>query len=94
MYFSSLSCRVGRTARLGKKGEALLFLQPCEREYLTELQKHGVAIDDLSFSNFWRTTFARLKVGSFESDNLSVEMHPNVLLLQKALEAFVVRQVS
>ncbi|MCO5601078.1 hypothetical protein L7F22_055197 [Adiantum nelumboides] len=33
--------RVGRTARLGQKGEALLFLQPCERDYLTELQKHS-----------------------------------------------------
>jgi hypothetical protein len=32
-------------------------------------------------------------VGSFESENLPVEMHPNVLLLQKALENFVSKQV-
>lgn len=35
--------RVGRTARLGRTGRALLFLQPSESEYITHLaERHGV----------------------------------------------------
>ena len=32
--------RVGRTARLGQRGEALLFLLPSEREYVPHLRQH------------------------------------------------------
>ncbi|XVF24355.1 hypothetical protein REPUB_Repub13aG0120800 [Reevesia pubescens] len=32
--------RVGRTARLGERGESLLFLQPIEVDYLQDLEKH------------------------------------------------------
>lgn len=31
--------RVGRSARVGHRGQALLFLEPCEVEFLTELNK-------------------------------------------------------
>ena len=34
--------RVGRTARMGKVGEALLFLMPSERAYLAKLEARGV----------------------------------------------------
>lgn len=34
--------RVGRTARMGKVGEAFLFLLPCERGYLAKLEATGV----------------------------------------------------
>ena len=34
--------RVGRTARMGKVGEALLFLMPSEKAYLARLEARGV----------------------------------------------------
>ncbi|MCO5582749.1 hypothetical protein L7F22_036648 [Adiantum nelumboides] len=49
--------RVGRTARLGQKGEALLFLQPCERDYLTELQKHSVTLQEASMKEIASDAF-------------------------------------
>ena len=36
--------RVGRTARIGQKGEAFLFLRPHEGEYITLLQRHSVSL--------------------------------------------------
>ncbi|XP_074269294.1 DEAD-box ATP-dependent RNA helicase 17 [Silene latifolia] len=80
--------RVGRTARLGQKGDSLLFLQPIEMEYLQDLEKHGVSL----------TEYPLLKVlDSFPSYGLkhpgkrfvSVEMHPWVVGLQKTLEGFI-----
>ncbi|KAI7834872.1 P-loop containing nucleoside triphosphate hydrolase protein [Kickxella alabastrina] len=40
--------RVGRTARLGRVGEAVLFLLPSESAYLTLLQEKGLRPDDES----------------------------------------------
>ncbi|KAJ2725182.1 ATP-dependent RNA helicase dbp7 [Coemansia sp. Benny D115] len=40
--------RVGRTARLGKVGEAILFLLPSETAYLSLLQEKGIRPDDES----------------------------------------------
>lgn len=39
--------RVGRTARSGHKGKAIIFLEPCEIEYLKELNKKGVALSEI-----------------------------------------------
>lgn len=36
--------RVGRAGRLGKKGHALLFLSPAEKEYVKLLTDKGVRI--------------------------------------------------
>ena len=36
--------RVGRTARMGQQGRALLFLLPSEREYVGRLKGHGVQV--------------------------------------------------
>ncbi|KAL0041444.1 hypothetical protein WJX79_003656 [Trebouxia sp. C0005] len=36
--------RVGRTARMGQQGRALLFLLPSEREYVDKLKGHGVQV--------------------------------------------------
>ncbi|KAK4396816.1 DEAD-box ATP-dependent RNA helicase 17 [Sesamum angolense] len=36
--------RVGRTARLGEKGDSILFLQPIEVDYMMDLEKHGVTL--------------------------------------------------
>lgn len=36
--------RVGRTARMGQQGRAVLFLLPTERGYVDKLQQHGVQV--------------------------------------------------
>ena len=40
--------RVGRTARLGKVGEAVLFLLPCETGYLSRLEAAGASLQRTS----------------------------------------------
>lgn len=86
----NLRCRVGRTARLGERGESLLFLQPVEIDYLQDLEKHGVSL----------TEYPVLKVlDSFPlqknhtKKSVFLESHPWVLCLQKALEAFIMSKV-
>ncbi|QCE13598.1 ATP-dependent RNA helicase DDX31/DBP7 [Vigna unguiculata] len=78
--------RVGRTARLGEKGESLLFLQPVEIDYLQDLEKHGVSL----------TEYPVLKVldsfplqKNYTKKSVFLDSHPWVLSLQKALEAFI-----
>ncbi|THG20215.1 hypothetical protein TEA_022687 [Camellia sinensis var. sinensis] len=80
--------RVGRTARLGEKGHSLLFLQPIEMDYLQDLEKHGASLTEYpllkvldSFPLYGQQHHAKRFV--------SVEMHPWVLSLQKALESFI-----
>ncbi|KAI8017808.1 DEAD-box ATP-dependent RNA helicase 17 [Camellia lanceoleosa] len=80
--------RVGRTARLGERGHSLLFLQPIEMDYLRDLEKHGVSLTEYpllkvldSFPLYGQQHHAKRFV--------SVEMHPWVLSLQKALESFI-----
>lgn len=84
--------RVGRTARLGERGESLLFLQPIEMDYLQDLVKHGISLSE----------YPLLKVlDSYPLHDqkyrgkriLTLEMHPWVLLLQKALESFIFAEV-
>ncbi|KAM0948295.1 putative RNA helicase [Dioscorea sansibarensis] len=80
--------RVGRTARLGEKGEALLFLQPVEIDYLHDLQKHGVSLKDYPLQKVL-DSFPLLGQKHSNRKLISLEMHPWVLLLQKAVESFI-----
>ncbi|WOL00702.1 DEAD-box ATP-dependent RNA helicase 17 isoform X1 [Canna indica] len=80
--------RVGRTARLGEKGEALLFLQPVEIDYLHDLQRHGVCLKEYPLQK----DLAKFSLygQKHQKDKLiSLETHPWVLFLQKALETFI-----
>lgn len=43
--------RVGRTARVGHKGSAIIYLEPCEVEYLKELNKLGISLKELKLDN-------------------------------------------
>ena len=43
--------RVGRTARVGHKGNALIFLEPCEIEYLKELNKLGISLHEIKLES-------------------------------------------
>ncbi|KZV18257.1 DEAD-box ATP-dependent RNA helicase 17-like [Dorcoceras hygrometricum] len=80
--------RVGRTARLGEKGDSLLFLQPVELDYLKDLEKHGVMLTEYSLLKLLGTVpLYNLKhqVKKF----VSVDMHPWLLTLQRALESYI-----
>ncbi|KAH9305841.1 hypothetical protein KI387_010245, partial [Taxus chinensis] len=86
--------RVGRTARLGQKGEAILFLQPIELDYLKELQKHGVPLNELSV----KRVLDHIQVSGIKNHKqgkwTAVEMHPGALSMQKALESFIIMEES
>ncbi|PKU68182.1 DEAD-box ATP-dependent RNA helicase 17 [Dendrobium catenatum] len=83
--------RVGRTARLGKEGEALLFLQPAEIDYLHDLKMHGVSLTEYPLQKFLeRFLFYGQK--QHHQKFLSLDTHPLVILLQKALESFVLAE--
>ena len=43
--------RVGRTARIGEQGAALLFLLPAEASYLSLLHSHGLNTQPLSLQS-------------------------------------------
>lgn len=47
--------RVGRTARIGLKGNALLFLTPAEVEYLDILKQHGISPEELLVNDVLKT---------------------------------------
>ncbi|XP_008784605.2 DEAD-box ATP-dependent RNA helicase 17 [Phoenix dactylifera] len=80
--------RVGRTARLGEKGEALLFLQPVEVDYLHDLQLHGVSLKEYPLQKVLDSFLSHgQKLNSKKL--LSLDTHPWVLFLQKTLENFI-----
>lgn len=85
-------CRVGRTARIGEKGEALLFLQPIEIDYLKELKKHGASLAEYPLLKVLDKfpipgNMPRIK------KVISLESHPWVISLQRALESFTYAEV-
>jgi ATP-dependent RNA helicase DDX31/DBP7 len=43
--------RVGRTARVGHKGNAIIFLEPCEIEYLKELNKLEITLKEVKLDS-------------------------------------------
>lgn len=83
--------RVGRTARLGEKGDSLLFLQPAEIDYLKDLEKHGVTLIEYPLLKLL-STFPSYNMKHQASKFVSIEMHPLLIALQRALESFVSAQ--
>jgi ATP-dependent RNA helicase DDX31/DBP7 len=73
--------RVGRTARLGQSGEALLFIQPAERGYIdTYLKSQHVNLEEEStMTAFDRTLGMDPKAGK----GLPIERHHGAYRLQK-----------
>jgi superfamily II DNA/RNA helicase len=43
--------RVGRTARVGHKGSAIIFLEPCEIDYLKELNKFEITLKEVKLES-------------------------------------------
>ncbi|KAK6233423.1 hypothetical protein QUC31_005829 [Theobroma cacao] len=83
--------RVGRTARLGERGESLLFLQPIEVDYLQDLEKHGVSLTEyplLKILDSFPLHGQTHRVKKF----VSLESHPWVVSLQKELESYILSE--
>ncbi|XP_049936318.1 DEAD-box ATP-dependent RNA helicase 17-like [Nymphaea colorata] len=79
--------RVGRIARLGKKGDALLFLLAVELDYLQELRKDGVSLDEFPLQKV--LDCVPLPGGQSRKKVISLDLHPWVTNLQKAIESFI-----
>ncbi|KAF2305997.1 hypothetical protein GH714_009376 [Hevea brasiliensis] len=80
--------RVGRTARLGEKGDSLLFLQPVEVDYIEDLEKHGVSLAEypiLKVLDSFPLNGHMHRIKKF----VSLDSHPWLVSLQKALESFI-----
>ncbi|BAT80017.1 hypothetical protein VIGAN_02297500 [Vigna angularis var. angularis] len=85
--------RVGRTARLGEKGESLLFLQPVEIDYLQDLEKHGVSLTEYPILKVL-DSFPLYGQKNYTKKSVFLDSHPWVLCLQKALEAFIMSKAE
>lgn len=80
--------RVGRTARLGERGDSLLFLQPVEIDYLKDLEKRGITLAEYPLLKLL-DCFPLVGLKHNIKKIVSVEVHPWVVSLQKALETFI-----
>ncbi|KAK0592501.1 hypothetical protein LWI29_020394 [Acer saccharum] len=82
---------VHRTARLGQRGDSLLFLQPIEVDYLQDLEKHGVSLAEYPLMKVLDSfpLYGQVPRGK---KFVSVDLHPWVLTLQKALESFILAE--
>lgn len=81
--------RVGRTARLGERGDSLLFLQPVEMDYLQDLEKHGVSLTEYPLAKVIDGFSYYIQGHPRHKKFVSLDMHPLLLSLQKALESFI-----
>ncbi|KAJ2548178.1 ATP-dependent RNA helicase dbp7 [Coemansia sp. RSA 1933] len=80
--------RVGRTARLGRVGEAVIFLLPSETEYLALLQERGLRPDDESMERVLKQMAKNEGVGK------SSEWQLRAAEWQATLERFVITNVT
>ncbi|OAY25603.1 DEAD-box ATP-dependent RNA helicase 17 isoform X2 [Manihot esculenta] len=83
--------RVGRTARLGEKGDSWIFLQPVEMDYIEDLKKHGVSLTEYPIIKVLDSfpLYGQMhRIKKF----VSLESHPWLVSLQKALESFISAQ--
>lgn len=80
--------RVGRTARLGERGESLLFLQPSEIDYLQDLEKHGVSLVEYPLLKVLDSFPLSAHKNNIKK-SVFIDMHPWIMCLQKALESCI-----
>lgn len=92
-FFSFMQCRVGRTARLGEKGDSILFLQPIEIDYLEDLKKHGVTLTEYPLLKILSSFALYNQKNQLAKKFVSIEMHPWLLSLQRGLESFISSKV-
>lgn len=80
--------RVGRTARMGERGESLLFLQPSEIDYLQDLEEHGVSLVEYPLVKVLDSFPLSAHKNNIKK-SVFIDLHPWIMCLQKALEAFI-----
>lgn len=93
--------RAGRTARMGARGDALLFLLPSERAYVGKLEATGVHISEISssaalaalyplsdLSNAENISYASRLVTSAIQESVEQTMKDNEVLRQEAVAGF------
>eukprot|EP00105_Crassostrea_gigas_P038416 XP_019922564.1 PREDICTED: probable ATP-dependent RNA helicase DDX31 isoform X2 [Crassostrea gigas] len=85
--------RVGRTARVGKQGHALLFIMPAEVEYLKSLSGHGISMEEINMADILKTLI--IAVQDMVSDSDRKRMPPKTYeecatYIQNCFENFVV----
>ncbi|GAU49363.1 hypothetical protein TSUD_375520 [Trifolium subterraneum] len=80
--------RVGRTARMGERGESLLFLQPSEIDYLQDLEKHGVSLVEYPLVKVLDSFPLSAHKNNIKK-SVFIDLHPWIMCLQKALESFI-----
>lgn len=85
--------RVGRTARVGKQGHALLFIMPAEVQYLKSLAGHGISMEEINMADILKTLI--IAVQDMVSDSDRKKMPPKTYeecatYTQNCFENFVV----
>ncbi|RHZ68900.1 hypothetical protein Glove_292g64 [Diversispora epigaea] len=79
--------RVGRTARLGKKGEAILFLLPSEIEYINALKSHGIHAKSVKVETLLESlTPIKNQEYEFEATNIQLRFERYILSNSKRTE--------
>lgn len=79
--------RAGRTARIGARGDALLFLLPSERAYVGKLESTGVSITEISSSAAMASLYPKVNLRSQDSISYATRFVTSVL--QENLETVV-----
>lgn len=72
--------------------EALLFLQPIETDYLRDLELHGASLTEYPLQKVL-DSFPVNGQRLHKRKQISLDMHPWIMSLQRALESFVTSEV-
>ncbi|CAG8456928.1 17515_t:CDS:2 [Acaulospora morrowiae] len=67
--------RVGRTARLGKKGEAIIFLLPSEIEYIHALKSHEIHAEPVQVEALLEGLSPKGKSESYELEATKIQLN-------------------
>ncbi|CAH1756813.1 9153_t:CDS:2 [Entrophospora sp. SA101] len=81
--------RAGRTARLGKDGEAIIFLLPSEIEYIDVLKAQGVIAEQIKIENILETLASfddKKKEYEFKAQEIQLQFERYVLSNEKSIE--------
>jgi ATP-dependent RNA helicase DDX31/DBP7 len=79
--------RAGRTARIGGHGDALIFLLPSEKRYVSKLESRGASMVEISGNAALAALVAKANLSN--SDSLSYSARLATSCLQEMLESIV-----
>ncbi|XP_069743290.1 ATP-dependent DNA helicase DDX31 isoform X2 [Narcine bancroftii] len=85
--------RVGRTARIGSRGNSLLFLTPSESEYANTLVTYQISVSEIKMEDILSTLvmehIQRKKYRNKSDGAILQEVRESATVLQKVYETFV-----